>query len=286
VSDQAPRLPYERALEDLLAAYRQAQTTIAVQIRDAIATGQLARAHLRRSALAAIISELDDLGIRTDPQARQLLADAYQQSAEHTHQIIGASAGPVDDTTFAGISREAITALQDSTIASLTGARAQVGRRVADEFARAGRRATLQAVLGAQGSRREASADLVSRLQDRGIRAFTDRSGREWALDRYAAMAMRTTTREAVVEGAKARMVTQGVTVAEVSRHASPCRICAPWEGVLVSLDGLTDRLDGRAVATLGAMPNGGPPFHPNCRHTLMPVVASAALAARKAMVA
>jgi hypothetical protein len=41
----------------------------------------------------------------------------------------------------------------------------------------------------------------------------------------------------------------------------------------LVSLDGATRDYDGEAVASLSALPNGGPPMHPRCTHSLAPVV-------------
>jgi hypothetical protein len=39
-----------------------------------------------------------------------------------------------------------------------------------------------------------------------------------------------------------------------------------------VSLDGATTDYQGEAVTDLSSLPNGGPPLHPNCGHSLMPV--------------
>jgi hypothetical protein len=47
--------------------------------------------------------------------------------------------------------------------------------------------------------------------------------------------------------------------------HAKACPICQPWQGRLVSLDGKTTEYLGEAVTDLASLPNGGPPFHPNC---------------------
>lgn len=268
------QFPYEARVDDLLVTYRQAQRTIVEQIKAALAAGELQTARRRRQQLAAVLSTLDRLGVETELQARRLVADAYRESAQRTGVQI-TRLGPsltLDDGAFAAVEHDAILALQDSVLHRLDDARRTIGRQVNDVFARAGRRATLQALLGANGSPQAARATLVRDLAERGVTAFVDRSGRQWALDHYAQMAVRTTTREAVVEGAKTRMAAQGITLARVSVHAASCKICAPWEGRLVALTGSRSNYHGEPVADLASMPNGGPPFHPNCRHTIVPV--------------
>lgn len=268
------QLPYEQRVDDLLAVYRQAQRTIVAQVRAALAAGDLNTAARRRAQLAAVLTTLDQLGIETELQARRLVRDAYRESVTRTGDLI-TRIGPhvtFDTGTFAAVETDAVAALQDEMLGRLQDARRTIGRQVNDLFARAGRETTMQALLGAQGSPRAATDALTQRLRDRGVRAFTDRAGRQWTLQAYSQMAVRTVTREAVVEGAKQRMAAQGVTVARVSTHASSCKICQPWEGRLVTLTGSRADYNGQPVADLASMPNGGPPFHPNCRHTLLPV--------------
>lgn len=269
------RLPYEDRLEELLGVYRQAQAALVAQIEAALRSGNVAKARTRAQQLAAALRTLDELGRTSDNTAARLIADAVHESAADTADIIGASASPPQEAAFAGAARDAIATLERTILGQLQDARVTVGRQVEDIYAQAGRRSTMMALLGARASRREASADLIERLHERGIRSFTDRAGREWGLARYAEMALRTTTRQAVVEGAKIRMAAQGIRIARVSRHGGSCSICAPWQGRLVSLDGTAGTFDGEAVGDLSGIPGGGPPFHPNCRHTLLPVAES-----------
>jgi hypothetical protein len=112
----------------------------------------------------------------------------------------------------------------------------------------------------------------IKRTVMKGGAGFVDKAGRQWALSDYADMAVRTTTREAVVQGSIARMASHGVDLARVTTHASSCPVCKPWEGRLVTLDGHTTDFAGEAVTDLSSLPNGGPPFHPRCRHTIAPV--------------
>lgn len=270
-------LPYEQRLGELERIYRDAQRLLALQVKAALQSGNAFRASERRRQLEAVQATLRDLGYQTSDYARRLVREAWDESVEHTAALIvkGGGEGLPISAHFGGVSREAVSALEDSILGRLTDAEQRVGRRIEDVFARAGRRETMLGLLGSSGSRRNVSANLIQTLQKQGVRGFTDKLGREWDLDRYAKMVARTTTREAVVEGAKARMAAQGIDVARVSTHGDSCQICAPWQGRLVSLSGATDSQLGEPVATLDALPNGGPPFHPNCKHVLVPDVAS-----------
>lgn len=278
------RLPHQRIVREIDALHREAERTIARQVRAAILSGDLATAQRRRLQLAAVIATLDRLGAAVDARARLLVRDAVSEGAEVTaRQIAGLRVtAPEIPGAFAGVSGEAVATLHESIANNLRGSRSTVGRQVADVYAREQRAATLRALLGADGSPRETRAELMRRLlQDQqvqrliatdGVTGFIDRAGRRWTLRSYSDMAVRTVTREAVVQGQLARMAAHGINLARISKHGTTCDICRPWEGRLVSLDGTTSSYEGEAVATLGALPNGGPPFHPNCEHSLAPV--------------
>ena len=74
------------------------------------------------------------------------------------------------------------------------------------------------------------------------------------------------------MQGALARMASHGINLARWSRHANPCKVCAPWMGRLISLDGSISEYQGEAVTDLASLPNGGPPAHPRCKCSLAPV--------------
>lgn len=277
------RFPYERQIEEFMRIVRDAQRTLAAHVREAVVVDDLRSANRRRLQLAAVIATLDQLGAEIDPRAARLVAAAYDQGSERARSdIIGANiAAPEVPRAFASVSVDAVRSLQDSILGRLQASRQTVGRTVNDVYARAGRRAALRAVLGAEGSSRAASRALTAELmRDRDIAravrdggfGFVDRAGKRWALDVYAEMAVRTTTREAVVQGSLARMAAHGISLARVSTHGNPCQVCAPWQGRLVSLNGSTRDYEGESVLDLSALPNGGPPMHPRCKHSLAPV--------------
>ena len=269
-------LPSDARARELARIYASAQRAIVAQVQTALRTGNLFQATERRMQLAAVLALLDQLGAATDPLARDLARQAFTDgsslAARRLAKTAGVRIGSVQvPASFTGVSREAVLTLEDSILGRLRTARQTVGRRVDDVYARAGRRQALRSLLGAEGSPRAATRALTRDLQRRGATAFVDKAGKRWALDTYSEMVVRTVTREAVVQGQLTRMASHGVNLARVSTHASSCTICVPWQGKLVSLDGSTSDFQGEAVADLGAVP--APPYHPNCRHTLEPVV-------------
>ena len=269
-----PRLPSDRLARDLERIYAGAQRTLVAQVRAALASGRLGLATERRMMLAAVLATLDQLGAATDPLARRLAAQAYADGSQHAAKgiagQIGAHVGDVAiPASFTGVETHAVKLLEDAILGRLDTARRTVGRQVEDVYARAGKRATMRALLGADSSPQMATAELRRDLQRRGITGFVDRAGRQWRLDSYAEMAIRTTTREAVVQGSMDRMASHGIDLARVSSHGGSCAICSPYEGRLVSLSGQTVDYQGEAVMDASIVP----PYHPNCRHSLAPFV-------------
>jgi hypothetical protein len=275
--------PHDDLVEEMARTFRDVQRTLAAQIQSAISQGRLEFAAERRMQYAAVLATLDRLGAQTDQQARKVVSDAFKEGAGKTGAQISQQAGFAVSVpfSFTGVQQDAIEALQREVVDSLGISRRMVGRSVEDLYAKAGRRATVRALLGADGSpqiaARRLKADLVrepyvKRLIEKGGTGFTDRAGKKWSLQSYSEMVVRTTTRKAVVEGQIAKMASLGVNLARVSTHASACPICVPKQGRLVSLDGSTSDYNGEAVADLSSV--GAPPYHPNCRHTLQPVVA------------
>jgi hypothetical protein len=273
-----PVLAYEHELDAFLRIIQDAETAIARQVIAALTSQDLTRRRLRLAQLEQVQALLEDLGARVDPAARKLIADAHGQSAALTVTRIEAlDILAPQITSFAGISRESVRALQDAMVGRLQAARVQVGRQVEDVYAKAGRRAALRAIVGADGSPRTAAQQLARDLmQKREVQTllgetgagFIDDAGRRWQLSTYSRMVTRTVTREAVVEGALNRMAAHGIALARVSEHASSCPQCSPYQGRLVSLDGQTVDYLGEAVMGTEFLP----PFHPNCRHSIAPV--------------
>lgn len=118
----------------------------------------------------------------------------------------------------------------------------------------------------------DAQAQAWRELTSRGVTGFQDSAGRQWNLSSYVEMAVRTATQRAYNASHKSRMEAAGITLFTPSTTGRPCKLCAPWEGKVLSDQGEADVVqDGyrfRISATVEEAMAAGL-FHPNCEHTL-----------------
>lgn len=114
---------------------------------------------------------------------------------------------------------------------------------------------------------RELSKEFKTRLIDEfGDKPF--RVGkRRFSADTYAELVARTKIAEAQTAGSINRIIESGNDLVMVSAHGAKDG-CGFYEGKIFSISGLSNK-----YPSLSNLPNGGPPFHPNCRHRLLPFV-------------
>jgi len=266
-------LPEERELRNILAAYAFAERAILAELRATL--GQAGDRQVRAESLRTIDSLLERLR-RTDAAAEQAIRRAADRSEANTGRLVQAIVStPEPGAAFSRVNQRAVDELVASMKDKLAEGRRRIGREAKDAYARAGRQATLQGLLGRKGSRRAVSGNIMERLSRQGISSFTDKAGKRWRLQHYAEMVARTTLREAVTAAAVGRMLSGGITIARVSRNGTRCPICAPLEGRLV---GLTESAGAGGLGRVwqpGELPGltGLPPFHPNCKHSIVPEV-------------
>ncbi|MCI9592274.1 MAG: minor capsid protein [Lachnospiraceae bacterium] len=120
------------------------------------------------------------------------------------------------------------------------------------------------------------SKELAKNLQNKGITAFTDKAGRNWSLQDYSNMAVRTTARQAQV----AAILTKDPNhdLYQIVKIGSTCPVCAPLEGRVYSRSGTNPEYPALTLA-YGKMDPAGPDdimntylnIHPNCLHSLIP---------------
>lgn len=116
----------------------------------------------------------------------------------------------------------------------------------------------------------------VDRLRREGIRAFTDRAGRDWSLHTYGSMVLRTTNRQAEVMAVLT--ADDAHDLYQISSHGTTCKLCAPYEGRVYSKSGNDPDFPPLADA-FGKVDTAGPDIltntylnlHPNCLHSVYP---------------
>ncbi len=111
-------------------------------------------------------------------------------------------------------------------------------------------------------ARKTIQKNLVATLQDQGLDALVDKSGRGWTLDRYSEMLIRTKMVEARNSGLTNRLVENNLDLVQVSSHGAS-DVCADWEGEILSASGATPGYPTVSDAEADGL------FHPNCQHAL-----------------
>lgn len=252
------KLPIDKQAQQLITLLKTAELQLEAAIARAVASGAIGTEANRRRQLDLIRQFLVQVQNQTVGKAAEVIVEAYRNGLV------------IADGEFKGnfnsIHQEAVNVLVQNLVSRINDSITTVGRTVDDIF----RRETLrQSALGLieSGTRREATERLKQTLIDQGKTSFVDAAGRHWNLDRYVSMAVRTTSREATTQATLMRFAERGIDLVTISEHPTSCDICKPYQGKTWSLTG-TRRYEKLDVF---------PPFHPNCRHVLLPAKQNAA---------
>lgn len=121
----------------------------------------------------------------------------------------------------------------------------------------------------------KAAAGMAVNLQQEGITAFVDKSGRKWGLQDYCNMATRTTARQAEISAILTADPNHDLY--KIIKIGSTCPLCAPLEGRVYSRSGTNSEYPPLSSAFGKIDPAGGDDLsntylniHPNCLHALV----------------
>lgn len=108
-------------------------------------------------------------------------------------------------------------------------------------------------------TRRQFSQRMLDDFAKRGIQSITYSNGRKMSIEAYSEMVGRTMSGHAAVQGSLNRYAEHGYDLVRISAHFRACELCVPWEGKVLSTNGMNpdyESLDSAISAGL---------FHPNC---------------------
>jgi len=109
---------------------------------------------------------------------------------------------------------------------------------------------------------KEIAKTVKSAFEKQGFTVLVDRGGNKWSLEQYSEMLTRTQLLSANNEGVTNRAGDFNIDIVEISSHGADDPICAEQEGKIYSISGNSEEYE--------ALGDNEPPFHPNCRHTLL----------------
>ena len=261
-------------LAQLAQAYRDAEANILRLIAQALEKGAEGTGNYYK----AQYSELSKLRHDVDAELAEALSKTNQELAGLlAANSQGAAAAAVPGVMPPAINTEAINALTLETAASMASMKSGVLRSVNDTFRKITRVVSTRGIMSGETMKDRLQAAL-NEYAAKGLTAYTDAAGRQWKIDSYAEMALRTATNRAQNQGRTEQFKTYGINLIRTSQHMGCSDLCLPYQGKILSLDGRTgavtevDPATGNNVtvtitATMdNAIANGY--HHPNCRHT------------------
>ena len=175
--------------------------------------------------------------------------------------------------TITKVHESAIKVLVENAYNDLSVAHHEVGRKVKDSLRRIGLDAVTTKVSTGQ-TVRETAKGITEKLAAEGLKSVQG-----MRLEAYAELVARSTTREATNRGAINQGTELGYDLIQMSSHASPCPICAKFEGRIYSVSGKSK--DYPALYGT-AFKSGYANIHPHCRHVFTVYVPSLADNAEK----
>ena len=169
-------------------------------------------------------------------------------------------------TKYETLHQEQINILIENTTDKYVIANSFVGRRINDTIRNVGL-TSLRESLILNRSLTASRNDIISRLIDNNVTSIKTSNGRNLNLTSYAETLARSVMAESKNLAVIRHLQYDGFDLVRMSSHSTSCEVCAPLQGRVYSISGLSDIYPPLRIAYGGIYAN----IHPNCRHFLIP---------------
>jgi len=241
------------------------------------------------AGLYAYFKKLESGAVRSRLVARRMLSELVDQSAgavgQWTEEAVpqmyklGMLYGiqemkrkgldVLDRTRLTGIHREELARLVDTErlrlMESMEGVKKNAFFSLDEAFRIQAKAKVLEGVERAEAIG-EIKRDVRELIKARGFDGLRDAGGKVWDLDTYSEMAVRTIHTEVHNTAITNVALENGYDLVQITSHAGSCKLCAPWEGEVLSLTGTSKGYDSMESAKSDGL------FHCNCKHSFTPI--------------
>lgn len=255
----------EALLNDLLLVYSAAEQDMLAKVAKRVAKGitEVGWNELKAEDVSAMRQEISAVLKSPSKKAKTIMGTSILNSYKFGVNSVEQEAGlPITSMKDLNIP----VALQNLLLANydlIDNANSNILRKVDDAYREYMTESAAMLLAGTE-TRQQASQNMMNKLAAKGITTFTDKAGRTWDLGSYTEMAMRTASAHAALQGRIDTQASLGNDLMQISRIGTTCPICAPWQGVVISISGKTPGYKTVDEARAAGV------FHPNCRHTMV----------------
>jgi hypothetical protein len=224
----------------------------------------------RRRIYQIITSTLEQLGQQVNQVVPSSIVDEYAAGfTEAGALMVSGGAANVRGNLTTAVHVEAVQFLAQATVDDL-----QASFRTASTLGIANIEMDLKEIQDkmAQGilvgsAKRVTTTRVQKAFREKGLTSFITSDNKKLPLDFYAMTVVRTKQKQAQMQGAANRYKENGVKYVQIGERHPTCHKCASRNGLIVAFEP-----NDEGVPTVDEI-GGLPPFHPNCRHTIRPIM-------------
>ncbi|CUB09223.1 Phage minor capsid protein 2 [Bacillus cereus] len=277
---KVPTPKYDYEVNRIMKVYQQARQAILTELLrlvDADLNDNATRISLELSLLRQIDYILGQANKEIQRTVEELILESFRNGQGRLLYAVGEYSSlthATEGVAFSMLAKQTVDAMVADTFTDLLTATEHTSKKlkriVRQTVAEQMRLGIIQ-----QGGRRFMSKAITEkltkqgftkRIDDEGFVGIIDKAGRKWKLDTYTKMVVRTKLTQAHSEGMKTQGIESNIDLAVISSHGAKDS-CAKYEGLVVSLNGLT-----KGYTTVEELRKSNKIFHPNCEHTFYPI--------------
>ena len=280
------RAPNEAELQKLIQIYLKAETDIINEIGrlrsmgnvdyHAVAALERVQAILRKmenDSWTYVPQMIEKQFYVNHPDARRILGETGEKHLRAYQAAQALTSEQMD--IVQRLTQNLMGEIMDASVTAMaTVQSALIGRTEPDIYRRVGLEQVALMEAKGQGAFKTVPG-FVEALRREGIKAFTDKAGRDWSLHTYCSMVTRTTSRQAEVLSVLSADPEQDLY--KIGSTSTACPLCAPYEGRVYSKSGTNPDYPPLSDAFGKQDPNGPDTLtntwlniHPNCRHSIV----------------
>lgn len=205
---------------------------------------------------------------------RDVIANEGLKVYKDTKQQLAEDLGRRDGEYIANGVTDSLEAYTSQAISDLNLINTTLPKSIQKTYKSIVEKSVAEVVIGSK-SADKAIRDTIMRWQKKNFTGFTDKGGREWRADAYARAVIKTTTFRVYNEMRTAPAKEMGIDTYYYSKKATAREMCAPLQGRIVTMEGMTHTEQGVKVLALSDYGYGyaGGCLGVHCGHYLTPFI-------------
>jgi hypothetical protein len=275
---KVPEPSYDKDVKNVLKGYVRARELIIIQLLSLVENNG---DPIKVNQQASMLRQIDYILSGLNAEVQSTIEEGILSNFREGQAILSYSAGEFNSlaeatkgVAFSQLAKETIDSILADTFDDLLSATEltskrtkRIVRRVVQEQMKVDMARARGRKIMSKGLIEELTKQGLSKsIKEEGFVGIVDKKGRQWELNRYVDMVVRTKYKQARFEGMRTKAVEDGYDLAVVSSHGAKDK-CRKYEGMVISMNGQT-----AGYPTYQELRRSNEIFHPNCKHTIFPI--------------